>query len=167
MKSLIAILTAFLSLLACLSACPEAGALPAEEPIISGEAANDEQKEKGETMIYARIGDRTITIRPEDNSSAEAFTDLLRQGDITVDMRDYGGFEKVGPLGTTLPTNDESITTEPGDVILYMGSQITIYYDTNTWSFTRLGKVQDMTADELREALGAGDPTVVFSLSSD
>ena len=79
-------------------------------------------------------------------------------------MRDYGGFEKVGSLGMELPTNDERITTEPGDVILYQGNQITIYYDTNSWNFTRLGKVQGMTPEELRDVLGDGDPTAVFSL---
>ena len=115
-------------------------------------------------MIYAAVNGQTLTIRPADNSSAAAFVELLRAGDITVAMHDYGSFEKVGPLGTTLPTNDERITTEPGDLILYQGDQITIYYDTNTWSFTRLGKVQGMTTDALREALGQGDPTVVFSL---
>ncbi|MBR4203858.1 MAG: aldo/keto reductase [Clostridia bacterium] len=116
-------------------------------------------------MIYAHIGDDTLIIKPEDNSSAEAFTELLKKGDITVAMHDYGGFEKVGSLGASLPTNDERITTEPGDVILYQGNQITIYYDTNTWSFTRLGKVQGLTPEQIRKALGDGDPSVVFSLN--
>jgi len=125
---------------------------------------SDSGQPDGETMIYAHIGDNTLTIRPENNSSAEAFVALLQEGDVTVDMHEYGGFEKVGPLGTSLPTNDEDITTEPGDVILYQGNQITIYYNTNSWSFTRLGKVQGMTPEEIRAALGDGDPTVVFSL---
>lgn len=116
-------------------------------------------------MIYAHVGDETLIIKPEDNSSAEAFIELLKRGDIAVAMHDYGGFEKVGPLGASIPTNDERITTEPGDLILYQGNQITIYYDTNTWSFTRLGKVQGMTAEQIREVLGDGDPTVVFSLN--
>ena len=122
---------------------------------------------KQETLIYAHVGDHTLTIRPENNSSAEAFVELLRKGDVTVAMQDYGNFEKVGPLGASLPTNDERITTEPGDVILYQGNQITIYYDVNTWSFTRLGTVQEMTAEELRKVLGTGDPTVIFSLNKD
>ncbi|MBQ4193101.1 MAG: hypothetical protein II650_02495 [Clostridia bacterium] len=115
-------------------------------------------------MIYAHIGERTLRIRPAANSSAEAFAALLADGDITVEMSDYGGFEKVGSLGVSIVTNDERITTEPGDVILYQGNQITIYYAENTWTFTRLGKVEDLTPDELREILGDGDPTVVFSL---
>ncbi len=116
-------------------------------------------------MIYAHVGDETLIIKPENNSSAEALIELLKRGDIAVAMHDYGGFEKVGSLGASIPTNDERITTEPGDLILYQGNQITIYYDTNTWSFTRLGKVQGMTTEQICEVLGDGDPTVVFSLN--
>ena len=116
-------------------------------------------------MIYAHVGDETLIIKPEDNSSAEALIELLKRGDIAVAMHDYGGFEKVGSLGASIPTNDERITTEPGDLILYQGNQITIYYDTNTWNFTRLGKVQDLTSEQIRKVLGDGDPTVVFSLN--
>ncbi len=145
------------------------GSQPDTEEVSSKETSEPsteaENTQNGETMIYAHIGNNTLVIKPESNSSAEAFVDLLQAGDVTVDMHDYGGFEKVGPLGTDLPTNDQSITTEPGDVILYQGNQITIYYDTNTWSFTRLGKVQGLSAEELRGALGDGDPTVVFSLN--
>ncbi|MPN07297.1 hypothetical protein SDC9_154563 [bioreactor metagenome] len=80
-------------------------------------------------------------------------------------MSDYGNFEKVGELGTTLPRNDESITTKPGDIILYQGNQITIYYDTNTWEFTRLGRINDVSPQELRGILGDGDVTTVLSLT--
>ncbi len=69
------------------------------------------------------------------------------------------------PLGTALPRNDAQITTEPGDVILYQGAQVTIYYGVNSWSFTRLGKVQGLSPEELRAALGEGDAAVTFSLS--
>lgn len=116
-------------------------------------------------MIYADTGKQIIEIEPADNTSAEAFISLLEAGDVTVDMHDYGNFEKVGSLGSSLPANDENIVTEPGDVILYQGNQITIYYDTNTWNFTRLGKVIHLSQEELKDALGEGDVTVVFSLS--
>ena len=79
-------------------------------------------------------------------------------------MHDYGSFEKVGETGNTLPRNDERITTEPGDVILYPGTSITIYYDTNSWNFTRLGKIQDAAKEDLLAALGDGNVTVTFSI---
>ena len=116
-------------------------------------------------MFYAHVNGRILSILVADNSSADAFIDLLKTGDVTIDMHDYGGFEKVGPLGATLPRNDEQITTEPGDVILYQGNQVTIYYDVNSWSFTRLGKVQGLSQTELKEILGAGNTTITFSLN--
>ncbi len=79
-------------------------------------------------------------------------------------MHDYGSFEKVGSLGTTLPRNDIQITTSAGDIILYQGNQITIYYDTNSWNFTRLGKVDGKSQAELKQILGKGDVTAVFSV---
>ncbi len=118
-----------------------------------------------EDTMYIIIGKHTLTVKTADNSSAKALLALLDDGDITVNARDYGGFEKVGALGTNLPTNDEQITTQPGDVILYQGNQLTVYYDTNSWSFTRLGKVQGMTADELKAILGDGDVTMILSLN--
>ena len=73
-----------------------------------------------------------------------------------------GNFEKVGDLPWELPRNDETITTGPGDVILYQGDQITIYYDENTWDFTRLARIEDVSREELLEAFGVGDVTVRF-----
>ena len=138
-----------------------------EQEITTSENNPKETQEENEKkMIYARVGEQVLEILPADNSSAEAFIDLLTEGDVTVDMHDYGNFEKVGPLGAELVRNDEDITTEPGDVILYQGNQITIYYDTNTWDFTRLGKVQGLSQAELNEVLGEGDVSVTFSLSA-
>lgn len=116
-------------------------------------------------MINIQVGTVNFTAELMKNSSAEAFAERLAEGPITIEMHDYGNFEKVGALGFDLPTNNEQITTEPGDVILYMGNQITIYYDTNSWNFTRLGKIQGVTAEELKSALGAGNVTVTFSLA--
>ena len=138
-----------------------------EQEITTSENNPKETQEENEKkMIYAHVGEQVLEILPADNSSAEAFIDLLTEGDVTVDMHDYGNFEKVGPLGAELVRNDEDITTEPGDVILYQGNQITIYYDTNTWDFTRFGKVQGLSQEELKEILGEGDVSVTFSLSA-
>ncbi len=112
--------------------------------------------------IYAHIGQNVLTIKMEDNSSAQAFVDLLQGGDLTIDMHDYGNFEKVGSIGTDLPRNDKRIRTKPGDVILYQGNQITIYYDVNEWNFTLLGRVQNTAG--LKEVLGNDKVTVRFSL---
>ena len=79
-------------------------------------------------------------------------------------MSDYASMEKVGPIGASLPTNDEQISTGAGDIILYQGNSLVIYYDTNSWSFTRIGKIEDVTQEELLEALGSKDVTVTFSL---
>jgi len=107
-------------------------------------------------------GKQVFYAHPEDNSSAQVLTEKLSEGEISVDMSDYGNFEKVGDLPWELPTNDESITTRPGDIILYQGSKITIYYDENTWDFTRLARIEDVTKEELLEALGTDDVTVRF-----
>ena len=138
---------------------------PVSEKEASGSGSTETAASEGtDRMIYAHVNGKVLKILAAENSSADAFLDLLQTGDVTVEMHDYGGFEKVGPLGTDLPRNDEEITTEAGDVILYQGSQITIYYDVNSWSFTRLGKVQDLSQSDLKEILGGGNATVTFSL---
>lgn len=109
-------------------------------------------------------GSHTLAATLADNSSATAFYELLEKGPVTIKMTDYGNFEKVGPLGTTLPRNDTQITTTAGDIILYQGNQITIYYDTNSWNFTRLGKIDGTTQAELKKILGKGDVTAVFEI---
>ena len=125
----------------------------------------------GEAEMKIRIkittssGNHTLTASLADNSSAKAFAELLKKGPVTVDMHDYGSFEKVGDLPASLPRNDTSITTEPGDIILYQGNKITIYYDTNSWTFTRLGKVEGVSTAQLHKMLGKGNITAVFELS--
>lgn len=109
---------------------------------------------------------KSMTASFADNTSAEAFRALLAEAPLTVEMTDYGNFEKVGDLGHSLPTNDTRITTAPGDVILYLGNHITIYYDRNTWSFTRLGKIDgNPTRESVLSFLGSGSVSVTFSLA--
>lgn len=112
--------------------------------------------------LVIEMPNKTFYASLEDNSSAQAFAEKLSSEVIEVEMHDYGNFEKVGPLPWSLERNDESITTEPGDVILYQGNQITIYYDENTWNFTRLAKIENVTKEELLNAFGEENATVTF-----
>ena len=129
-----------------------------DEERLSGEEAK-------ESMLAIRVNDKVLNATLEQNSSTEALKALLAKGDITIDMRDYGGMEKVGSLGTTLPVNDEQITTEAGDLILYQGSAFVIYYAPSAWNFTRLGRIDDTSAAELKQILGSGDVTIILSLN--
>ena len=115
-------------------------------------------------VLVLEVGERRFYASLEDNDSARAFIEQLSPEAIEVEMRDYGGFEKVGPLPWALPQNDEEITTQPGDVILYQGDQITVYYGQNTWSLTRLARIGNVTGEELLEALGDGAVTIRFWL---
>ena len=116
-----------------------------------------------ETKINVSFNGHTYSAVLADNTSAEAFAELLKSGPLTVSAHDYGSFEKVGDLGTTLPRNDEQITTSAGDIILYQGTQITVYYAENAWSLTRLGRIDDPNG--LRDALGGGDVAITFALA--
>lgn len=100
---------------------------------------NQMKANMGNNTIRLTIKDgKTFTATLADNSSADALIELLSKGDVTVKMEDYGNMEKVGPLGTSLPRNDRQTSTGPGDIILYQGKYLVIYYSTNSWNFTRI-----------------------------
>lgn len=119
---------------------------------------------KPTASLVMEVNGRIFYPHLADNSSAEAFFEKMKEGELVVALHDYGNFEKVGLLPWDLPRNDEKITTVPGDIILYQGNQITIYYDENTWEFTRLAKIHDVSKDELLDVFGEGDVTVSFWL---
>ena len=106
------------------------------------------------------VGDRAFSVDLENNTSAKAFFEKLRTDPIKLEMHDYGSFEKVGELPWELPRNDEEITTKPGDLILYQGTQLTVYYAENTWTFTKLGSL-NATEEEIIEAFGGKDNIIV------
>ena len=128
----------------------------------------NDKKEMENSMIRLSIeGGRSFTATLADNSSARALKELLAKGDITIHMEDYANMEKVGSLGRSLPRNDRPTTTSAGDLILYQGHNLVIYYDTNSWNFTRLGRIEGVTGEELLAALGRGDVTVTLSAVAD
>jgi hypothetical protein len=114
-----------------------------------------------------QIGDTVLTATLVENSSVDALKAALSEGSITINMRDYGSMEKVGSLGMDLPRNDQQITTEAGDIILYQGNAFVIYYAPNSWNFTKLGKIDNVTPEELREVLGAGNVSITLSLQQE
>lgn len=147
-------------------------AVSSQHPEESSSTASESQPPETETMeteksernLHVQVGDSTFTATLEDNPAVDALVEMLEQGPVTIEMVDYAGFEKVGPLGTSLPTSNQQTTTQAGDLVLYQGNQIVMFYGSNAWSYTRLGKIDDLTGWE--DALGDGDITVTFSLQS-
>ncbi len=109
------------------------------------------------------VNGKTLTASIADNEAGKALAELLGKGDLTLSLSEYGGFEKVGALPQALPKSDTQIKTEAGDIMLYQGNQMTIFYGSNSWSYTPLGKIEYATAAELKEIFGTGDVTVKLS----
>lgn len=123
-----------------------------------------EQSNKN-TKLKLNINNNELTATLYKNSSTDALIDALSEGPITIHMSDYANMEKVGSLGMNLPQNNENINTEAGDLILYQGDSFVIYYSNNSWSLTRLGKIDNITQKELMEILGEGNVTVTLSIN--
>ena len=119
-----------------------------------------------QTKVLLKVGGNSMTAILTDNEATRELAKLLEQGDRTIRMSEYGGFEKVGALPQSLPTSNIQITTEPGDIMLYQGNQMVIFYGSNSWSYTRLGKIDGATASNLRQFLGNGNITLTLSLES-
>ena len=141
----------------------------ASDKVQEFQAAEDEAAEQNvkeeETMdrkMIVEVGGKHFTATLEDNKAADTLVEMMQEDPVTVQMSDYGGFEKVGDLGTELPTSNRQTTTQAGDIVLYQGNQIVIFYGSNSWSYTRLGRIDDLTGWET--ALGDGDATVTFAL---
>ena len=126
---------------------------------------SNSQNDQEITKMYITIYGNKLEVALCDNSSVKALVQLLKQGDITYTANDYGGFEKVGNIGHSLPQNNTPINTEAGDVILYEGNKLCLYYDNNSWNFTRIGKINGYTTNELRNLLGAGKGSVEVTIS--
>ena len=132
--------------------------------IPSGEGSETvENREDEESVMTMKIGESPVQVDWEDNESVEALKSLAKQGDITIQMSMYGGFEQVGSLGESLPRNDKQTTTKSGDIVLYSGNQIVIFYGSNSWAYTRLGHISDKDESQMEELLSNGDETVTIS----
>lgn len=154
-----------LLLSACGKDASENATVPTE-PQPSIRIPTGEQDNPGEETtdmeLKLKIGDTEVSVDWEDNESVKALRELAAKEPLTVSMSMYGGFEQVGSLGSTLPRNDKQTTTEAGDIVLYSGNQIVVFYGSNSWEYTRLGKITDKTASEMKELLGNGDVTLTL-----
>ena len=129
---------------------------------VESEEPDGALQEEEQMKMQLTVGGKTFEATLEKNSAVQALVQMMEQEPITIQMSDYAGFEKVGALGVSLPTQNSQTTTAPGDIVLYQGNQIVLFYGTNSWSYTRLGKIDDLTGWE--QALGDADVTVTFSL---
>lgn len=122
----------------------------------------DNMEENKVENMNVQVGDVVFSATLEKNEAMSALVEMMRESPVVIQMSDYSGFEKVGSLGTSLPTSNSQTTTQAGDIVLYNGNQIVIFYGSNSWSYTRLGHIDDLTGWE--DALGSGEVTVFFSL---
>lgn len=141
--------------------------MPSDESESTGSqtTGNETDKEKNSEMtMLVQVGGATFTATLEENAAVDELVEMMETAPVTIEMSDYAGFEKVGDLGRSLPTSNRQTTTRSGDIVLYQGNQIVMFYGSNSWSYTRLGHIDDLTGWE--QALGSGDVTVTFSLEA-
>jgi hypothetical protein len=153
-----------LCILVLLSACGSSGN---SNPLSSSQEKNiinAEQEGETEKMLSMKIGNTSVFVDWENNNSVNALKELCKNKPLTINLHMYGGFEQVGSIGSSLPTNDKQMTTTSGDIVLYSSNQIVIFYGSNSWSYTKLGKITNQTDDELSELLGNGNVSITLSL---
>lgn len=127
----------------------------------SGEQATEEVPEK---MLQLKIEDTVVDVAWEDNESVEELRKLCGEEPLTIQMFMYGGFEQVGEIGTSLPRNDVQTTTSAGDIVLYSGDRIVVFYGSNSWAYTRLGHITDQDEAGMAQLLSNGDVTITISM---
>lgn len=142
------------------AAAETAEAMPAVTP-----AAETEIPAEEDTEMKLSIGTEDVKVEWESNESVEALMALVKEGPLTINMSMYGGFEQVGEIGKSLPRSDSQTTTRAGDIVLYSGNKIVVFYGSNSWAYTRLGRITDRSAEELSALLGNGNVTLTISLS--
>ena len=132
---------------------------------ISNNTITENKSDESMNTVYIKINNNVLNIGLEDNSATIELKERLKNGDIVVNAHEYGGFEKVGDLGFSLTREDTNITASAGDIVLYQGNQISLFYNSNSWSYTKLGKMLNVSSSELKNILGNGDVTITFTLS--
>ena len=163
MKKYFLKITVTLGMVLALTACGGNADTNTSDNIAETKTENDEEiGEQTDMKMNVQVGDYTFTATLENNTAVDELVEMMKEGSVTINMRDYSGFEKVGSLGRSLTANDEQTTTAAGDIVLYNGNNIVMFYGSNSWSYTRIGKIDDLT--DWKKALGSGSITAIFTL---
>lgn len=162
------IIITVLALIFTLVSCGRTTSIPttvASQPTMQEPDTKTQTNEDDEIMnktLFLKIGNTEVNVNWLDNDSVSALKKLAKDS-LIVEMHMYGGFEQVGSLGSAITSSDKKITTNPGDIVLYSSDQIVIFYDSNTWAYTKLGHI-NLSKNELADLLGNGDVTITISL---
>ena len=123
-----------------------------------------EVEERTEVSLQMKIEDESVQVDWEDNESVETLKGLCKDEPLVIQMSMYGGYEQVGNIGTSIPENDVEITAKAGDIVLYSGNSLVVFYGSNSWAYTRLGRITNLTDAELTQLLSNGDVTITISM---
>lgn len=169
MKKILFILTAImLFMVGCTS---EPDITESQEPqsqydILSDEETSNSMTENNEnTNLSLSVDGTPLRVKWENNASVSALKKLAAEGNLTIKAHQYGGFEQVGSLPQRIESNDVHMTAEPGDIMLYSSNSVVLYYGTNTWAYTKLGHIENLSEAQLKELLSGETVTFTFSLS--
>ena len=132
---------------------------------ISNDIITENKVDESMNTAYIKVNNNVLNIELEDNPATIELKERLKNEDIVVNAHEYGGFEKVGDLGFSLPREDTNITTSAGDIVLYQGNQISLFYNSNSWNYTRIGKIQNVSEIELKNLLGKDDVDIILCLN--
>ena len=174
MKKNIIISAICVAMMLSISACSDEGkasnedqnmkSVTSQSENVDVESSEDEMEVR-ETTMTMTIGDTKVNVDWEANSSVDALKELVSSGPLSIDMSMYGGFEQVGSIGQSLPREDKQTTTASGDIVLYSGNQLVVFYGSNSWAYTRLGHISDKTDAEIEALLSKGDVTITLSIN--
>ena len=174
MKKNIIISAICVAMMLSISACSDEGKASNEDQNMKSVTSQSEnvdvessenKMEVRETAMTMTIGDTKVNVAWEDNSSVDALKELVSSGPLSINMSMYGGFEQVGSIGQSLPREDKQTTTSSGDIVLYSGNQLVVFYGSNSWAYTRLGHISDKTDAEIEALLSKGDVTITLSIN--